>query len=106
MITTTTDSVPNRNISEIVGLVAGEAVLGANVFKDLFANIRDVVGGRSGSYQQVLRDARDMALADMIDQASQLGADAIIGIDIDYEQMGQTGGMLMVSCNGTAVKLA
>ncbi len=106
MITTTTDSVPNRNVHEILGLVAGEAVLGANVFKDLFANIRDVVGGRSGSYQQVLRGAREMALADMVDQARQLGADAIIGVDIDYEQMGQSGGMLMVSCNGTAVKLA
>lgn len=105
MIITTTDSVPNREVRDILGLVAGEAVLGANVFRDLFANIRDVVGGRSGSYQAVLRDARDMAIADMTEQARSMGADAIIGVDLDYEQMGQTGGMLMVSCNGTAVKL-
>ena len=82
MIVSTTDSVPGREVSSIVGVVAGEAVLGANIFRDFFAGIRDIVGGRSGSYQKVLRDARHHALDDMVEEAMSLGADAIIGVDL------------------------
>ncbi len=105
MIVTTTHSVPNREITQTLGVVAGEAVLGANVFRDLFAGIRDFVGGRAGGYQKVLRDGRNMALDDMIEEANAAGADAVIGVDIDYEAIGSNGSMLMVSVNGTAVKL-
>ncbi len=105
MIVTTTNDVPNREISQTLGVVAGEAVLGANVFRDLFAGIRDFVGGRAGGYQKVLRDGRNMALDDMIEEAKAAGADAVIGVDIDYEAIGSNGSMLMVSVNGTAVKL-
>ena len=104
MIVTTSDSIEGQPIGEYLGIVAGEAVLGANIFRDFFANIRDIVGGRSGSYQKVLRDGRNLALEDMIDEAVQLGADAIVGVDLDYESVGQSGGMLMVSVNGTAVR--
>ena len=105
MIISTTDAVPGAEVDEILGVVAGEAVLGANVFRDIFASIRDFVGGRAGGYQQVLRDGRLMALEDMEAEAYQMGADAIIGVDIDYEAIGQNGSMLMVSVNGTAVRL-
>ena len=104
MIVTTSDNVEGRVVGDYLGIVAGEAVLGANIFRDFFANIRDLVGGRSGSYQKVLRDGRNMALDDMVDEAHGLGADAIIGVDLDYESVGQSGGMLMVSVNGTAVR--
>lgn len=102
---TTTDSLPGYEVSENLGLVAGEAVLGANVFRDLFASVRDFVGGRAGGYQQVLRDGRAYALDDMLEEARELGADAVIGVDLDYEAIGNNGSMLMVSINGTAVKL-
>lgn len=106
MIVTTTNSAPGREIIESVGIVSGEAVLGVNVFRDLFAGIRDIFGGRSGGYQKALAEARDHAMADMKAAASEIGADAIIGIDIDYEAIDtQKGAMLMVSCNGTAVRL-
>ncbi len=105
MIITTTLTVPGAEVDEILGVVAGEAVLGANVFRDIFASIRDFVGGRAGGYQQVLRDGRVMALDDMAEEAYQMGADAVIGVDIDYEAIGQNGSMLMVSVNGTAVRL-
>ena len=105
MIISTTESVPGAEVDEILGVVAGEAVLGANVFRDIFASIRDFVGGRAGGYQQVLRDGRVMALDDMAEEAYQMGADAVIGVDIDYEAIGQNGSMLMVSVNGTAVRL-
>ncbi len=105
MITTTIDTVPGHEVDRILGVVAGEAVLGANVVRDFFANVRDIVGGRSGSYQKVLADGREMAMEDMLEAARELGADAVIGIDIDYEGIGQSGGMLMVSVNGTAVRL-
>lgn len=104
MIVTTSNAVEGREVAEYLGIVAGEAVLGANIFRDFFANIRDLVGGRSGSYQKVLRDGRNMAVDDMIDEAAGLGADAVIGVDLDYESVGQSGGMLMVSVNGTAVR--
>lgn len=105
MIITTTNEVPGHANYEILGVVAGEAVLGANVFRDLFAGIRDFVGGRAGGYQKVLRSGRHHATEDMTEEAEALGADAIIGVDIDYEAIGQNGSMLMVSMNGTAVKL-
>lgn len=105
MILATTDQIPGREIEAIVGIVAGEAVMGTNVFLDFFAKIRDVVGGRSGSYQKILKEARDNALEDLMEEARSVGADAVIGIDLDYEVMGETGSILMVSANGTAVKL-
>ncbi len=105
MIVSTTDNVPNKEVSEIMGIVAGEAVLGANIFRDFLASIRDIVGGRAGAYQNVFRDARHHALQDMIEEARTLGADAVIGVDIDYEVIGEKGTILMVSSNGTAVKL-
>lgn len=105
MLVTTTNTVEGRRIAEYKGLVAGEAILGANVFRDFFASIRDVVGGRSGSYERVLNDARETAVADMIANAKDLGANAVIGVDIDYETVGTNGSMLMVTAAGTAVRL-
>ena len=105
MLVTTTPSVEGRDIVEYLGPVAGECVLGANIVRDWFASIRDIVGGRAGGYQKVLRDGRHMATEDMVEEAKELGANAVIGVDIDYESLGETNSMLMVSCNGTAVKL-
>ena len=105
MIMTTTPHVDGKPIKEYLGVVAGEAVLGANLFKDLFAGIRDIVGGRSGAYEKELRKARDIALQEVEAAAAQLGANAVVGIDIDYEVLGDKGGMLMVSVSGTAVHL-
>jgi uncharacterized protein YbjQ (UPF0145 family) len=85
--------------------VTGEAIIGVNVFRDFFAGIRDIVGGRSGGYQNALKDAREHAMADMRDAAKRLGADAVVGVDLDYEVLGKENGMLMVSINGTAVRL-
>ncbi|MEM7633686.1 MAG: heavy metal-binding domain-containing protein [Pseudomonadota bacterium] len=103
MLVTTTNTIDGRRISAYRGLVAGEAILGANLFRDLFASIRDIVGGRSGAYEKVLNDARETAIAEMTDKASALGANAVIGVDIDYETVGQNGSMLMVTAAGTAV---
>lgn len=103
MLLTTTSTLEGKAIRQYLGLVTGEAILGANIFKDLFAGIRDIVGGRSAAYEAELRKAKDIALREMQDQASAMGANAVIGIDIDYENVGQTGGMLMVSVSGTAV---
>ncbi len=106
MIITTTDSVEGRRIGTYVGIVAGQAVLGTNVFRDFFAGIRDIVGGRAGSYEKELRRAKKMAIEDMEEEARDLGADAIIGVDLDYEHIGSgERSMLMVSANGTGVKL-
>ena len=105
MILTTTTSVDGRPVRTYLGLVTGEAILGANLFRDLFAGIRDIVGGRSAAYEQELAKARKVALDEMSDKARQLGADAIVGIDLDYEVLGTQNGMLMVSASGTAVKL-
>ena len=106
MIVSTTDSVDGRRVGMYLGIVAGQAVLGTNFVRDFFAGIRDIVGGRSGSYEKELRKAKQVALDDMIEEARELGADAVIGVDLDYEHIG-TGerSMLMVSANGTAVKL-
>jgi uncharacterized protein YbjQ (UPF0145 family) len=106
MIVTTTNSVDGRQVQDYFGVVTGEAILGANVFRDVFAGIRDIIGGRSGSYERVLREARDMALAEMQEEAARRGADAVIGVDLDYETIGDTGSMLMVSASGTAVRLS
>lgn len=106
MLVTTTPFVEGRPVREYLGVVVGEAVVGANVFKDLFASIRDIVGGRSGAYEQELGRAREIALSELQSQALALGADAVIGVDLDYEVVGQGGSMLMVSVSGTAVRLA
>ncbi len=106
MITSTTPSLEGRVIREYMGIVTGESVVGANLFRDLFASIRDVVGGRSGSYEKVFADARQTAIREMEEAASKLGADAVVGVDLDYEVLGANGSMLMVTASGTAVKLA
>lgn len=105
MIQTTTPSVDGRAISAYLGVVAGEAILGANIMRDLFAGIRDIVGGRSAAYEEELRKAREIAMRELGEEASALGADAVVGIDLDYETVGN-GTMLMVTASGTAVKLA
>lgn len=105
MLITTTPQVEGRRIVEYRGIVAGEAILGANLFKDLFAGIRDLVGGRSATYERELQSARDIALEELQERALQLGANAVVGVDLDYEVLGQGNGMLMVSVSGTAVVL-
>ena len=105
MLVTTTPSVEGRPITRYLGIVAGEAILGANVFKDLFAGIRDIVGGRSATYEKELQKARSVALQEMQEQAQKLGANAVVGVDLDFEVLGQGNGMLMVSASGTAVVL-
>lgn len=104
MILTTTPDIQGKVIQDYLGIVTGETIIGANIVKDLFASIRDVVGGRSGSYEKVLREARESALAEMANYAQQKGANAVIGIDLDYETLGANGGMIMVTASGTAVK--
>ena len=103
MLISTTSTLDGRPIKTYLGLVTGEAILGANIFRDIFAGIRDIVGGRSAAYEQELRKAKTIAVQEMIDQAQHLGANAVVGVDLDYENMGQSGGMLMVSASGTAV---
>jgi uncharacterized protein YbjQ (UPF0145 family) len=104
MIMTTTTSIEGRPVREYLGIVTGEVIVGANIFKDLFASVRDIVGGRSGAYESTLRDARKTALDEAASEARALGADAVIGVDLDYEVLGQGGSMLMVTASGTAVK--
>lgn len=104
MILTTTQTIEGRPVQEYVGLVTGEAILGANIIKDFFAGVRDIVGGRSAAYEQELTKAREIALSELQERAEQLGANAVVGIDLDYETVGQ-GSMLMVSASGTAVKI-
>ena len=103
MLLSTTSVIDGKRIVSYHGLVSGEAILGANIFRDLFAGIRDIVGGRSAAYEKELRRAKDLALREMTEQAEGLGANAVIGIDLDYETVGQGGSMLMVSASGTAV---
>ncbi|HYF08459.1 MAG TPA: heavy metal-binding domain-containing protein [Acetobacteraceae bacterium] len=105
MILTTTSSVEGREVERHLGIVFGDAVLGVNVFKDFLGSMRDFVGGRSATYERELGNARDTALRTLVEQAQALGADAVIGLDLDYEVLGGNGGMLMVSASGTAVKL-
>ena len=103
MLLSTTSVIDGKTIVKYHGLVTGEAILGANIFRDLFAGIRDIVGGRSAAYEGELRRAKDLAIQEMMEQGRALGANAIIGIDLDYETIGQNGSMLMVSASGTAV---
>ena len=107
VLVTTTDSIEGRRIVAYKGLVGGDAILGANMFRDFFAGIRDILGGRSGAYEKVLRNAKNEAIGDMMAQAREVGANAIIGVDLDYEtiQIQEGGQMLMVSASGTAVVL-
>ncbi|MBO6555188.1 MAG: heavy metal-binding domain-containing protein [Pseudomonadales bacterium] len=103
MIVTTTQSVEGAKVTKYLGVITGEAILGANIFRDIFASVRDIVGGRSASYERELGKAREIALAELEDWAEELGANAVVGVDIDYESFGQTNGMMMVSATGTAV---
>ena len=105
MLIVTTDTIEGRKITKHIGLVSGEAILGANIFRDFFAGIRDIVGGRSAAYEQELRKAKDIALQEMSEQARSLGGNAVVAVDLDYETIavGGGGGMLMVSASGTAV---
>ncbi len=105
MIVTTTALVEGRPVQDYLGIVTGEVIVGANLFRDVFAAITDIVGGRSGKYEEVLARARNEAIEEMTEQARQLGANAVIGVDLDYEVLGQNGSMLMVSVSGTAVSL-
>ena len=103
MILTTTPQIEGRPIQRYMGVVTGETIIGANFVKDFFAGIRDIVGGRSASYENVLREAKDTSMKEMMDRAMAMGANAIVGIDIDYETIGANGSMLMVATSGTAV---
>ncbi|MBC8592522.1 heavy metal-binding domain-containing protein [Oscillospiraceae bacterium N12] len=105
MLVTTTPIIEGKRIIHYYGIVSGETIIGANVFRDLFASIRDIVGGRAGSYEEVLRQAKDTAIKEMEDHAARLGANAVIGVDLDYETVGSSGSMLMVTATGTAVKM-
>ena len=106
MLMTTTSSLDGRPVRQYLGVVNGEAIIGANLFRDMFSSVRDVVGGRAGGYERALSGARDAALQDMIAAAREVGADGVVGIDFDYEVLGETNGMLMVAVSGTAVKMA
>ena len=103
MISTTTALIEGQPVKQYLGIVTGEVIVGANLFRDLFASIRDIVGGRSGAYEDVLADAGRQAIAEMEAEAAKLGGNAVIGVDLDYEVLGSNGSMLMVTCSGTAV---
>lgn len=105
MIITTTPSIEGRKITAYLGVVTGEAIMGANIMRDIFASITDIIGGRSGAYEEELQDARQIALRELEERAAKLGANAVVGVDLDYEVIGQSGSMLMVSASGTAVKV-
>lgn len=104
MLLTTTNTIEGKEIVEYYGIVTGETIIGANFFRDLFASIRDFVGGRAGSYEEILRKAKDSALQEMTEQAAHYGANAVIAVDLDYETVGESGSMLMVTAAGTAVR--
>lgn len=103
MIVTTTNNIEGKKVTKYFGIVSGEAIIGANIVKDFFAGIRDIVGGRSGAYEEGLREAKDIALREMQEQAFRIGANAILAVDLDYETLGGNGSMLMVTASGTAV---
>lgn len=105
MLITTTQTIEGRKITKYYGIVTGEAIIGANFIKDIFASITDIVGGRSGAYERALREAKDIAIKEMQENARSLGGNAVIAVDLDYENIGKNGGMLMVSASGTAVVL-
>lgn len=106
MLLSTTPTIEGKTISDYKGVVVGEAILGANIFRDLFAGIRDIVGGRSGAYEKEMAKAREIAFTEIAARATELGANAIVGIDLDYEVVGKDGSMMMVSISGTAVTLS
>jgi len=106
MLLTTTPQVEGREITEYMGIVTGEAIMGANVFRDLFASVRDIVGGRSAGYEKELLKAQKIALEEVEYRAEQIGANAVVGIDLDYEVLGKNGSMLMVTASGTAIQLS
>jgi uncharacterized protein YbjQ (UPF0145 family) len=103
MLLSTTSVIEGRPVTRYLGIVTGEAIIGANIFRDMFATVRDIVGGRSATYEKGLAEARDAAMREMGERAEQMGANAVIGVDLDYEVLGQNNGMLMVSVSGTAV---
>ena len=105
VIVSTTPTLEGHPIQEYCGIVTGEVIVGANLFRDLFANIRDIVGGRSGSYERILADARNQAIEELQAECASRGGNAVVGIDLDYEVIGDTGSMLMVSASGTAVRI-
>ena len=105
IVVTTTHTIEGRPIQEYLGIVTGEVIVGANLFRDLFAGIRDIVGGRSGSYERILADARKQAIEEVQAECASLGGNAVVGVDLDYEVIGANGSMLMVSASGTAVKV-
>ena len=103
MLMSTTTAIEGRPVSRSLGVVTGEAIIGANIFRDMFAAVRDIVGGRSATYEKALNEARQVAMGEMEKRAQEMGATAVIGIDVDYEVLGQNNGMLMVAVSGTAV---
>ena len=103
MLTTTTPNIEGKRITKYYGIVSGETIIGANLFRDLFASVRDIVGGRSRSYEEVLREAKNTALREMEENARRLGANAVVGVDLDFETVGGNSSMLMVTASGTAV---
>ncbi len=105
MLVVTTPTIEGERVTRYFGIVSGEAILGANIFQDFFAGIRDIVGGRSAAYERELKKAKDIAIAEMIQQARALGGNAVLGVDLDYETIGANGSMLMVSASGTAVQV-
>ncbi len=105
IIVTTTPTIEGRPIQDYLGIVTGEVIVGANIFRDLFANIRDIVGGRSGSYERILAEAREQAIQELQAECATRGGNAVVGVDLDYEVIGDTGSMLMVSASGTAVRV-
>lgn len=105
MLVTTTNAIEGKRITTYYGIVSGETIIGANIVKDFFASITDIVGGRSGKYEQVLREAKQIALREMEENAARLGANAVIAVDLDYETIGERGSMMMVSASGTAVRI-
>jgi uncharacterized protein YbjQ (UPF0145 family) len=106
MIVTTTNNIEGRTVSSYLGVISSEVIIGANIFKDILGGLRDVFGGRSGTYERVMEEAKENAMRELKEKARALGADAIVGIDLDFETIGGTGSMLMVSASGTAVRLA
>ena len=105
MLVVTTPAIEGKRVTKYFGIVSGEAILGANIFQDFFAGIRDIVGGRSAAYERELKKAKDSAIAEMVQQAQALGGNAVLGVDLDYETIGANGSMLMVSASGTAVQV-
>ncbi len=105
MLVVTTPAIEGKHVVQYFGVVSGEAILGANIFQDFFAGIRDIVGGRSAAYERELKKAKDIAIAEMVQQAQSLGGNAVLGVDLDYETIGANGSMLMVSASGTAVQI-